>query len=133
MKQFILLEKNFIEENKLNNLEIITFIQEDAKTYYFDYEFNPKFAKLIGYINLDKIDKQFCKKFIGQNYDYKKLMKNQYKLFINSIIYKTEYFKHLKVLYKIFNLKVKKDNEIISEIINLLKDKTLNRDNSSSL
>ena len=125
--------EKFIEEKKLNNLEIITFIQEDAKTYYFDYEINQKFAKLIGYINLDEIDEKFCKKFIGQNYDYKKLMKNQYKLFINSIIYKTEYFKHLKVLYKIFNLKVKKDNEIISEIINLLKDKTLNRDNSSNL
>ena len=52
-------------------------------------------------------------------------MKNQYKLFINSIICKTEYFKHLKALYEIFNLKIKKDNEICTEIINWLNNKTL--------
>ena len=122
--------KKFIEEDKLNSLEIITFIQEDAKTFYYDYKTNQNFAILIGHINLDEIDKQFCNKFKGKNYDYKRLMNDQYKLFITSIIDKVKYFKHLKILYEIFDLKVKKDNEIISEIINILNNKALIKDDS---
>ena len=120
--------KKFIDENKLDNLEIINFIQEDAKTYYNSYSnYNENFACLIGHINLDKIDNKFINKFIGKpyDYDYKMLMKNNYKIFINSIIKNVKSFKHLKILYKMFNLDEKQDKEIISEIINLLNSKGL--------
>ena len=122
--------KKFIEENKLDNLEIITFIQEDAKNYYNSYSSkNENFACLIGHINLDKIDIKFINTFIGKpsHYDYKKLMKNNYNTFINSVIKNVTSFKHLKVLYRMFNLDEEQDKEIISEIINLLNSKGLEK------
>ena len=124
--------KIFIEENKLDNYEIISFIQEDAKIYYKDYEKNYQFARLISHINLDKIDNKFIEKFIGKNYDYKKLMKNNYRTFINSIVERAKSFKHLKVLYSIFNIKNLPNPEIISEIINLLSFNKLVKDKNIS-
>ena len=57
--------KKFIEEDKLDNLEIIIFIQKDAETYFKEYETNQNFTSLISHINLDTIDKKkFCEKFI---------------------------------------------------------------------
>ena len=55
--------KSFIKQNKLDNFQIISFIQEDAKTYYKDYEKNYEYSNLIGYINFDEVDNKFIKKF----------------------------------------------------------------------
>ena len=120
--------KKFIEENKLKNLDIITFIQEDAKNYYSSYKEDESFTRLIGNINLDKIDDEAISKFIGNPYyDYHKLMEKNYKKFIYSIIKNVKSFQHLKILYKMFNLDEKQDKEIILEIINLLNKKGLEK------
>ena len=55
--------KSFIKQNKLDNFQIISFIQEDAKTYNKDYEKNYEYSNLIGYINFDEVDNKFIKKF----------------------------------------------------------------------
>ena len=81
--------KKFIEENKLDNLKIIDFIQEDAISYYDSYKRDENYSRLIEHIDLDKINKQFINRFkyYGKDkYDYKKLMERNYNLFINSII-----------------------------------------------
>ena len=123
--------KKFIEENKLDNLKIISFIQEDAINYYDSYKRDENFARLIEHIDLDKIDNTFINKFIGkQNYDYKKLLKNNYILFINSIIKNVKSFQHLKILYKMFNLDENPDREIILEIINFLNRRVINNNAS---
>ena len=129
--------KKFIEDDKLNNLEIITFIHDDALIFYDDYSKNCEYPRLISHINLDKIDNEFIRKFIDNDYDYKKLMKNNYKIFIQSIIYQAKSFKNLKSLYKIFNIEKKNEGneeneEIISQILDLLNNKTLNKDKDIS-
>jgi len=81
--------KKYIEENKLDNLKIIDFIQEDAISYYDSYKRDENYSRLIEHIDLDKINKQFINRFkyYGKDkYDYKKLMERNYNLFINSII-----------------------------------------------
>ena len=119
----------FIEENKFDNLKIITFIQEDSITNFDSYKKDENLACLISHINLDKINDEFTNKFIGKNqYDYKRLMDKNYQKFINSIIYNAKSFKHLKVLYKIFNLNKIPDKEIITTIINYLNKKALDKD-----
>ena len=121
--------KKFIEENKLDNLKIIDFIQEDAITYYDSYKRDENYSRLIEHIDLDKIDKQFINKFkyYGKHkYDYKKLMERNYNLFINSIIKNVKSFKHLKILYEMFDLDEIANGEIILEIINFLNVKGLN-------
>ena len=126
--------KDFIKKNKLNNLDIITFIQEDALIFYKDYENNYEFACLISYVNLDTIDNQFCKKFNARVYDYEQLFKKHYSLFLDSIIQKAKNFKHLKILFQIFdiqnNLKPKK---IIEQLIQVYYNNNLDKTSVSSL
>ncbi len=126
--------KDFITKNKLNNLDIITFIQEDALIFYKDYENNYEFPCLISYVNLDTIDNQFCKKFNARVYDYEKLFKYQYSIFLDSIIQKAQNFKHLKILFQIFdiqnNLKPKK---IIDQLIQVYYNNNLDKTSVSSL
>jgi len=121
--------KKFIEENKLDNLKIISFIQEDAIIYYDSYKKDENYSRLIEHIDLDKINKQFINRFkyYGKDkYDYKKLMERNYNLFINSIIKNVKSFKHLKILYEMFDLDEKPNREIILGIINFLNTKGLN-------
>ena len=127
--------KFFIENNKFDNLEIITFIQEDAKIYYKNYEEDYEFACLIGFINLDKIDEKFCKKFNVDIYDYGRLFQNQYNLFLDSLIEKASNFKHLKNLYQIFNIQKnsKKKKKISEKLIDIYFRKNLEKDNLSIL
>ena len=120
--------KKFIEENKLDNLQIINFIKNDGLIFNNEYKEDENFARLIGHINLDKIDNQFIIEFIGRPYyDYKYIMDKNYKVFINSIIRNVKSFQHLKILYRIFNLDEKKDKEIIIQIINFLNLKVLDK------
>jgi len=125
--------KLFIKDGKLNNLEIISFIQEDAKYYWKDYEKKPDYASLIGYIDLENIDDEFCSKFIGDinnNYNYEKLFKKQYKNFLDELINKAESMKHLKSLFKIFNIeneKTKVNDQIIKNILDLFNNKNLEK------
>ena len=120
--------KKFIEKNKLDNLQIIKFIQNDGLIFKSTYQKDEKYASLIGHINLDKIDNQFIIEFIGRPYyDYKNIMDKNYKVFINSIIKNVKTFQHLKILYRLFNLDEKQDKEIIIQIINLLKLKVLDK------
>ena len=88
-----------IEMDKFDNIQIIKFIQDDAKSYYSCYEYYPEYARLIGHINLNKINEDFKKHFNYNNYDYKKLMKNNYSTFIESIFNKVESVSNLKILY----------------------------------
>ena len=125
--------KSFIENNKLNNLEIINFIQEDAKDYYSYYQIYDEYASLIGYININEINDEFKKQFNNNNYDYQNLMKKKnYPIFINSIFKKVYSFRNLKTLYELFNLNNKQNQkeEILIEIINIIYDKKLNRDDN---
>ncbi|ORX57745.1 hypothetical protein BCR36DRAFT_318513 [Piromyces finnis] len=132
--------KHFIKNKKLENLEIIIFIHKDAEVFYKEYENNYEYACLISYIDINKIDDKFCNEFIGNNYDYKKLFKKQYPIFLSSITQRVEYFEQLKTLYKIFNIDNNPSSikEIISHLIetlnsNSLKVKNLNIFNLSEI
>ena len=123
----------FIENDKLNNLEIINFIQFDAENFKEEYQENYRFACLISHINLDKIDKTFCKKFNINNYNYQNLFQKNYVLFIDSIIQCSKSFEHLNVLYDIFNIKSNSNNnkEIISQLIKAYKANNLKKNSLS--
>jgi len=127
--------KEYILKNKLNNLEIINFIHEDAMNYPNSYK-NNDYLKLIEHINLDEIDDEFCYKFNTSNgyfYDYAKLFDKNYIYFINSIIRCAKNFKQFENLLKIFDIEYKieykdiKKNERptkqICKIIELLVDR----------
>ena len=124
--------KIFIESNKFNNEEIITFIQEDAKFFYKDYENEKRkdYVYLINHINLNKMTDNFYRIFNLNNYDYKKLFKKNYQIFVNSIIGKAESFMHIKCLFELFNMnKIKNvNNEILWEFINIFLNKILKKD-----
>ncbi|KAG4089111.1 hypothetical protein H8356DRAFT_1007620 [Neocallimastix lanati (nom. inval.)] len=131
----------FIKNNKLKNLEIIKFIHEDAKNYPYAYKNDIEFATLIKYIKLDEVDDEFCFEFNNSNgyfYNYKQLLENNFELFINSIINCAKTFRHMNIVYKIFDIENKFEyedqskrphNQIIP-IIKLLIDHilTLDRD-----
>ncbi|OUM67355.1 hypothetical protein PIROE2DRAFT_58828 [Piromyces sp. E2] len=124
--------KEYIENNKLENLEIINFIHEDAKLYYKEYEDNCEFACLISHIDLDKIDDKFVKAFIGFDYNYENLFKKQYPIFLDSIIHRANCFEHLDILYKIFNVnKNPSVKKIIEHLVALLNSNKLNRESLS--
>ena len=113
--------KFFIESGKFNNLQIISFIQEDAKIYYDDYAKKREYASLIGYINLNEINIDFIKQFKLGGYDYKKLMKDNYQTFVHSIINKANSFKNLRALFAIFHVNISGiiNKEIIWELISI--------------
>ena len=67
--------KLYIEKDKLDNIQIIKFIQNDAKSYSKEYENNPEYARLIGHINLNEINEDFKNQFNYNNYNYEKLIK----------------------------------------------------------
>eukprot|EP00833_Pecoramyces_ruminatium_P015005 jgi/Orpsp1_1/1189037/evm.model.d7180000069024.1 len=98
-------------------MKTINYIQEDVKKYYNEYKSNSAFAKLIGHIDLDKIDDNFCKKFVGNinnPYDYKFQFESHYDLFISSIVKKVENYHHLRIMYRLFNIENKpKQNEFV--------------------
>ena len=123
--------KIFIENNKLNNLEIITFIQEDAKEYYEIYEKDFEYIYLIKHIDLDKIDNKFCEKFKENQYDYEKLFKENYLFFLDAIMGLIKSFENLKKVYQIFEIetKQKQNNKIINELIESLTYNKLYRHN----
>ena len=127
--------KIFIESNKLDNLDIITFIQEDAKVYYKEYENekNLEYTLLIDHLNLDKIDDHCCTRFNPNNYNYKNLMKKNYNIFVNAIVSKAKTFRHIKILYKLFNINkfniLNEENQaIIWELVSVFKNKILTED-----
>ncbi|ORX79657.1 hypothetical protein BCR32DRAFT_300701 [Anaeromyces robustus] len=123
--------KYFIENNRLNNLEIITFIQMDALKYYKCYENNYEFAYLIKYIDLDKVDEKFCNTFNRHKYDYEKLFKNHYAFFLDSITQNATKFSHLPILYHIFNIynKPLSVKRIIDQLVETLIKNNLNKEN----
>jgi len=131
--------KIFIEKNKLNNLEIIRFIQNDALIYYKAYETNFEYATLISHINLEEINDEFCEQFNKVHYDYQKLMKNNYSRFLNSIINKANSFNHLSILFKIFNKNKnwEKNRHLLKALIEayekIMRDKELKIDEVSNI
>lgn len=106
--------KIFIENNKLNNLEIITFIHDNVINYYQSYKNNHEYIDLISHIDIDKIDTKFCEKFKENNYDYKQLFEQNYLSFLDAIIKCVKSFKHLKILYQIFENEIK-NKEVINK------------------
>ena len=105
-----------IMNNELSNIEIIKFIKEDARYYPNSYNnINNEYTNLISYIKLDKVDDKFCYEFNTSKYntsndyyyDYKQLFKNNYDLFIESIINCAKTFTDFKILYNIFNIEYK--------------------------
>ena len=122
--------KQYIQNYKFTNEQIIDFIHEDAKVFYEDYEKNREFVYLIDYIDMNKIDNNFYKKFDCQNYNYKNLFKENYKTFINCIISKAESFKHIKILFELFNVynSTNVNKEIIWELTNIFQNKALKMD-----
>ena len=124
-----------IEADNLDNMQIIKFIQDDAKFYYNDYANikNDEYACLIGHINLNEINEDFKNQFYYNNYDYEKLMKENYPKFIKSIFKKVESFNNLQTLYELFNLQykqnIKKNDVILNKIIDIIFDKQLKRNN----
>jgi len=117
-----------IENSKLKNLEIINFIHEDAKKYYKEYENDCEFACLISHIDLNTVDEKFIETFIGNNYDYERLFKKQYSIFLDSITQCADCYEHLNVLYKILNVNrnpsVKK---IIEHLVGVVNSNNLKR------
>ncbi|OUM60841.1 hypothetical protein PIROE2DRAFT_13322 [Piromyces sp. E2] len=112
-----------IENDKWDNMQIINYIQEDVKMYYKEHKKNNEFAALISHINLDKIDDNFVKKFIGDEkslYDYRFQFESNYNLFVSSVVKNVKNYHHLRIVYRLFNIEQNpKQNEFI--IKNLLE------------
>ena len=126
--------KFFIENNKFDNLEIITFIQENANKYK-NYEEDYEFVRLIRFINLDEIDEKFCKKFNFNIKYYEKLFKNQYNIFLDTLIENAINFHHLNILFQIFNIQnnSKEKKKISEKLIDVYFRKKLDKDKLSNL
>jgi len=118
-----------IENGQLNNLEIIHFIQNDIKKYSKDYKHKPEYTSLIRYVDLNKIDDEFCNIFIG-DVDYEKIIKEKYDVFLNSIMNKAETFKHLQSLIKIFNYdnKPKPSEKVIEKLLEIFTNNSLEKE-----
>jgi len=121
--------KYVIENDKLESLEIIKFIHEDAILFPNDYENQKDFALLIGHIDLDNVDQRFCRLFNEKYISYKEIYKNNYLLFLNSLIQCVKSFKHLNVLYSLFDIynNYHPDYLIIEKLVEILYNNILDR------
>jgi len=121
--------KYFIENNKLENKDIITFIQEDSKFFPKDYEIQDDLALLIGYIDMDKVDNDFCDLFNKNHFNYEKLYKSNYLLFLDSLTLCIKNFKHFYILYFLFDIFANPHpgNYTIEALIKSLMNNSLDR------
>ncbi|ORX43670.1 hypothetical protein BCR36DRAFT_460280 [Piromyces finnis] len=118
------LGKSLIEKHKWNNIEILNYLQEDVKVSYKEHKSDPRIASLIKFINLDEINEDFCKKFIGNindPYDYKKQFNKNYNVFISSLVKNAKTYNHLTKLYKIFNIESipRQSEDIIKNLVDI--------------
>jgi len=126
--------KYLIENNELNNLEIITFIQEDGLNYSSDYKDQPEYARLIKYIDFNKVDQQFYKRYVDDRFNYEVLFgKNNYYIFLESLIQCAKKYEHLYLLYHILPFQSNSDivHFVIIKLIEVLSDNRLERNQLS--
>eukprot|EP00833_Pecoramyces_ruminatium_P004922 jgi/Orpsp1_1/1178954/evm.model.c7180000067363.1 len=121
--------KYFIENDKLDPIDIIKYIQEDGKLFSKDYENKEDFALLIGHIDMDRLDDAFLNIFIGNHFDYEDLFKNNYEKFLDSLTQCAKTFVHLYMLTVLFNIynQPYPGHMIIAELIETLMNNTLDR------
>ena len=123
---------HLIQEKKLNNLEIITFIQEDSIENSDQYKKEKKYACLIQNLNLDDVNDEFIQKFNDKKFDYQKIFETNYKDFIDSLFKCIYSFKHLNILYNFSCIQnYSKKNEIIFNCNETIK-KNLKKDDLSN-
>jgi len=115
--------KYYIENDKWENMEILIYIQDDVKTFYYDHKNDPEYACLISHINIDKIDEPFCQKFFGNQkspYNYSYQFGKHYDLFISSIVGKVNSYEQLKIIFNLFKIELipkHSDNIIIENLV----------------